>query len=394
MQFLHYSFDFDFLTAPLQNEGRVLLLTPSGILRGRHQINKSGIPGYYYSFRGIKYGQAPVGSRRFRSALPEKPWKGVRNALREGSVCPHRNMLLDTFKGNEDCLFINVYTPELPTASRNPKLPVMFWIHGGAFAFGSGNSFLYGPDFLVAEGVVLVTFNYRLGPLGFLGAGGDASGNAGLKDQVLALKWVQDNIIAFGGDPNSVTIFGESAGGASVHYLMLSPSARGLFHRAISQSGSALLPWAFAEQPKRRAVKLAQVLGFTTNSTKELVEFLRRVPVRKLVDATKRTLTEEDEKKNIGLPFVPSVEAIDNDLYPWEEPNEDLFEEESRFLTERPVDMLARGDVTPVPYITGFNTHEAMLFIRRKQDPFNSPATQSLLTSFLLAISLPLLYRS
>lgn len=122
-----------------------------------------------------------MGSRRFRSALPERPWKGIRNALREGSVCPHRNMLLDTFKGNEDCLFVNVYTPELPSGSRNPKLPVMFWIHGGAFAFGSGNSFLYGPDFLVAEGVVLVTFNYRLGPLGFLGAGGDASGNAGLK---------------------------------------------------------------------------------------------------------------------------------------------------------------------------------------------------------------------
>lgn len=148
----------------------------------------------------------------------------------------------------------------------------MFWIHGGGFQFGSGNSFLYGPDYLIDEGVVLVTINYRLGALGFLSADvPEAPGNAGLKDQVLALKWVKDNIKEFGGNPDKVTIFGQSAGAASVHYLMLSPMAKGLFHGAIAQSGVALNPWAFTENTKNRAFKLGSVLGLETNDTQKLV---------------------------------------------------------------------------------------------------------------------------
>lgn len=151
-------------------------------MRGRQQSYRSGIYGTYYSFKGIRYGQAPTGERRFKSAYPEKSWRNVRNALREGNSCPHRNMLLDTFKGSEDCLYLNVYTPELPSKRRHPKMPVMFFIHGGGFSFGSGNSFIYGPDFLIAEGVILVTLNYRLGALGFLSVETeDAPGNAGLK---------------------------------------------------------------------------------------------------------------------------------------------------------------------------------------------------------------------
>lgn len=110
----------------------MILPTPTGILRGRHQAVKSGL-GYYYSFKGIRYGQPPIGARRFRSALPEQAWSGVRNALREGATCPHINMLLDTYGGSEDCLFLNVFTPMLPSENRHPKLPVMVFIHGGAF---------------------------------------------------------------------------------------------------------------------------------------------------------------------------------------------------------------------------------------------------------------------
>ncbi|XP_033219251.1 juvenile hormone esterase-like [Belonocnema kinseyi] len=120
----------------------------------------------------------------------------------------------------------------------------MVWIHGGGFVFGSGNADLYGPDFLVRKEIVLVTINYRIDVLGFLNLGLEtAPGNQGLKDQVMALKWVKDNISNFGGDPNNVTIFGESAGSASVHYLTQSALAKGLFHKAIAQSGTALNPW-------------------------------------------------------------------------------------------------------------------------------------------------------
>ena len=248
------------------------LTIKNGAIRGRFLNYKTGSSGGYFSFQGIRYGKAPIGNRRFRSALPETPWKGTRSVTREGSSCPHRNMILENFKGNEDCLFLNVYTPKLPENGINPKLPVMFWIHGGGFQFGNGNAFLYGPDYLIPEGVIMVTINYRLGALGFLNTRSkEAPGNAGLKDQVLALKWVRDNIESFGGDPNQVTISGQSAGSASVHYLLLSPSAAGLFHRAIAQSGVTLNPWAISYNTQDRAFSLGNVLGYGTNDTQKLV---------------------------------------------------------------------------------------------------------------------------
>lgn len=175
--------------------------------------------------------------------------------------------------GSEDCLTLNVYTPS-PLA--HPRRPVMVWIHGGGFVAGSGKTDLYGPDYLISEDVVVVTINYRLGVFGFL-ALEDPSlgvpGNAGLKDQVMALKWVQKNIRYFGGDPNNVTIFGESAGAASCHFLMLSPMARGLFHRCIAQSGSALNLWAFGQY---QAKELAEKMGFKNNNEAEILSFLRQ----------------------------------------------------------------------------------------------------------------------
>lgn len=260
----------------IRQEERVVVKTNNGNLRGRYLQYKSGVKGGYFSFQGIKYGKAPIGYRRFKAPLPETPWKGIKPALREGASCPHRNMILENFKGNEDCLFLNVYTPKLPELGSNPKLPVLFWIHGGGFQFGNGNAFLYGPDYLVPENIILVTINYRLGALGFLNTGThDAPGNAGLKDQVLALKWVRDNIDRFGGDANEVTIGGQSAGSASVHYMLLSPLTKGLFKRAIAQSGVALNPWAITDIPHERAFMLGKVLNFQTNSSEKLVRELQ-----------------------------------------------------------------------------------------------------------------------
>lgn len=241
----------------------------------------------------------------------------------------------------------------------------MFWIHGGGYSFGSGNTFLYGPDYLVAEDVVLVTVNYRLGPLGFLTAGPNAPGNQGLKDQILALRWVQNNIAAFGGNPNSVTIFGESAGASSVQMLLLSPLSEGLFHRAISESGSALNPWSVGESSANRAIRLAHHLGYDDNSnaTQDILDFLKRLPAMRLVEAAPTTLTEEDFRNNVGLPFVPVVEGYWNAE---KSEDNDIFEE-SPFITETPRELYNKHKFHKnIPYMTGYNTHEAMLFIRRK----------------------------
>ena len=221
--------------------GRPLVATREGLVRGA--IARSAAGRLFYSFKGIRYARAPVGSLRFQPPQRHPGWSGIADGLSHGSVCPQLDFLANfTLKGSEDCLFANVYTPRLPTTPRSAGgLPVMVFIHDGGFTMGRGDADVYGPQYFMDEDVVLVTFNYRLGALGFFTThDGHASGNYGLLDQVLLLRWVQDNIAAFGGDPGSVTIFGESAGASSVSILVLSPLTRGLLHHAISQSGTAV----------------------------------------------------------------------------------------------------------------------------------------------------------
>lgn len=201
--------------------------------------------------------------------------------MRHGNSCPSL-WPLGTIKFGEDCLTLNVYTKSL-----TGKRPVMVWIFGGGFFLGSGNDIIYGPDYLIDEDVIVVTINYRLAALGFLSTNdNNAPGNYGLKDCILALKWIQNNIAQFGGDPTKVTIFGESAGAAAVHYLILSPIARGLFSRAISQSGSALSPWAFQHDPQTSAYNLAKKLSISFTDNRDLIEKLRNVKTMDILLAT------------------------------------------------------------------------------------------------------------
>lgn len=179
----------------------------------------------WYCYKGIPYAEPPVGSLRFKPPVPLENFRGqLLDCSSERNVSLSNSYIPPDSVGSEDCLFLNVYTTVgSGKGSITAKLPVMVWIHGGAFCSGSGDSSIYNPEYLVQEGVVVVTINYRLGPLGFLYLPAvDIYGNMGLKDQRLALKWVRDNITSFGGDRDNVTLFGESAGGVSVHLHCLS----------------------------------------------------------------------------------------------------------------------------------------------------------------------------
>lgn len=281
-----------------------------------------------------------MGELRFRSPLPHAGWQGVRQAVEHGNICPQ--IIGTTVIGNEDCLFLNVYTQDL-IGSR----PVMVWIHGGGFNEGSGNSDSSGPDFLVQDGILLVTINYRLGILGFMSTGDNyAQGNYGMKDMVEALRWIRDNIAAFGGDPNNVTIFGESAGGVAIHFLVLSSMSNGLFHRAIAHSGAALNPWGLQPNPNAIAFSLAQRLGLQVTTSESLVSAMRGLPISQII-------------VSLGWPLpggfrpfemVPNVEADDAT--------------EPRFLTATPLEILTTRAFNHVPFMMGYNDAECLFMIR------------------------------
>jgi len=239
--------------------------TESGPVRGTQEYG-------YRLFQGIPYAAAPVGDLRFRAPRPVEPWTAVRDATAPGEQCAQlvRRNNPETF--GEDCLNLNVWTPAGGNTRRD-DLPVMVWIHGGSWVYGTGAN--YDASKLVLQGdVVVVTINYRLGPIGFLAhpalsaeGGANGSGNLTLQDQQAALRWVRDNIEAFGGDPRRVTIFGESAGASSVCANLVSPASAGLFHRAIAQSYSCAQDYATQAQAEAAGVAFAGRVGCTDAAT-------------------------------------------------------------------------------------------------------------------------------
>lgn len=234
-------------------------------------------------FRGMPYAAPPFGANRFRPPQPVQAWDGVRDASSFGAGCPQRALDPDPgrsahFNGitfGEDCLSLNVWTPDPGGAG----LPVMVWIHGGGYMTGAGSAPVHDGAAWARDGVVYVSINYRLGVEGFLYLGGETA-NLGLLDQIAALRWVQDNIARFGGDPTNVTVFGQSGGGVSVMHLLAMPAARGLFRRAIAQSGSTKCP-APLPLAERIAARVGEILGVAPTA-----DALRDVPVEQTVNAT------------------------------------------------------------------------------------------------------------
>ena len=298
-------------------------------------------------FLGIPYAAPPVGALRWQPPRPPAPWPGIRAATSYAPHCPQPSSTFGLASTSEDCLYLNVFTPA--TKARN--LPVMVWVHGGSLRTGESND--YNPAGLVQHGVVVVTINYRLGALGFLADAalasrpGGPSGDYGLMDQQAALRWVQRNIRGFGGDPAEVTLFGESAGGLSVLSQLASPGARGLFQRAIVESGTYQLtqqPLAAAEAVgKAFAAKAgcastgsastgsASTASASTASAKNVAACLRGLPVSTIV-------ADEDP---VG--YTPDVDGA--------------------VLTQSIKTALARGQFNRVPVVIGTNHDEYRLFV-------------------------------
>ncbi|XP_026737629.1 carboxylesterase 4A-like [Trichoplusia ni] len=303
-------------------------------------IDKSD-EGTYCKFQSIPYAKPPLGCLRFLPPKPIKPWKHIIDCTK---TTPENIFEIEKkqYGCNEDCLYIEVSTPDI-----KPKepMPVMFWI--GCFAYAIVKDKICDPSLINDQNIVFVRCSFRLGPFGFLSINDyTAPGNCGLKDLVMALKWVQRNISAFGGDPNNVTLFGHSAGGAIVHLMMLSPMATGLFHKAIIQSVSALNNWSLAKNPSQPVWDLANILGIKNTSEVEVVEELRSISAEDILKAFHQMNLDAKAANTdvIDAIFKPCIELD--------------YEGQPAFITKSPPLIMKSGNFNKVPLIIGSNNIE------------------------------------
>jgi para-nitrobenzyl esterase len=309
-------------------------------VRTRHGMVEGEQRSGHVAYRGIPFAKPPVGALRFRAPEPPEDWSGVRAALTYGPSAMQGGSAImgmsATGPRSEDCLYLNVDTPAVDGKRR----PVLFWIHGGGFTLGSGSSPIYDGGPLAERGdVVVVTINYRLGALGYLSLlehGGErlgASANVGQLDQIAALRWVRDNIEGFGGDPDNVTIFGESAGSFAVCTLLVMPEARGLFHRAVAQSGASL-----QLTDRYGAAKVTSALLAQLQIAENDVEALWRVPADAIIAAQ-----DAAGQAVRGRGYFPVLDG--------------------KHVPLQPPAAMAAGQSAQVPLIIGTNRDEINLFV-------------------------------
>jgi para-nitrobenzyl esterase len=335
-----------------------VVATTRGLLRGK-------AAGSTVAFLGVPYAEPPVGPRRFTAPVPRACWSGVRDAADYGSRCAQRTVV-GVFAGDEDCLFLNVWTPQLPT-SGSARLPVLFFIHGGANVIGGsneGSASLFGDLLPGATGnlydgetlatkqkVVVVSVNYRLGALGFLAhpdlskqSPSGTSGNYALLDLLAALRWTKENIAALGGDPDRVMVFGESAGAANTCLLLVSPLAKGLFHAALMESGGCQAPPLATREAQGQ--KLATQLGCAGKP--DVPACLRAAPASSMIESLSSdlnffSLDTQEILRTWDLPWGANVDG--------------------QVLPDAPMKLLRAGKFNQVAFAIGSNAHEGELFL-------------------------------
>jgi para-nitrobenzyl esterase len=328
----------------------LVVATAGGTLRGT-------TAGRTDEFLGIPYAAPPVGPLRWQAPQPAAPWTGIRDATAFGPHCPQPPSGFGVASTSENCLYLNVYTPAGARVGAR-DLPVMVWIHGGAFIAGESDD--YNPAGLVRHGVIVVTINYRLGALGFLadaalaGRPGGSSGNYGLMDQQAALRWVQANIRQFGGNPRDVTLSGESSGGLSVLSQLVSPGARGLFSRAIVESGTYDLTQATLATAETAGQAFAAKVGCASQTT-----------------ASQTTASQTTASQTATcLRALPVSTIVDNEDFAGYQPDID-----GTVLTQSIGPALASGQFNRVPVINGTNRDEWRLFVAQQQLDGAPPVT-------------------
>jgi para-nitrobenzyl esterase len=324
---------------PSRTDSKLILQTSFGPVRGSDD-------GLVSSWKGIRYAAPPIGERRWRAPLPPVPWTDIADATEFGPACPQPASPMVVFGPgstmNEDCLTLNVWAPSAQAAA--PDLPVLVWIHGGAYIFGTSSQPLFDAGHLVTNGdVVVVTVNYRLGALGFLDLSSFGTeehpfdSNLAVQDVLLALNWVRDNIAVFGGDPGRVTLFGESAGGGMVTTLMTMPIAEGLFAGAIAESSPATSVYG-----RERAAAVAGLFVKKTGIEPSEVERLRELPIDRIVEWGFDVYHEVPGESPGTLAYAPIVDGT--------------------LIPDHPLVRFRKGLAHPVPLLIGTNKDEAAMF--------------------------------